>query len=180
MKKQFLLWFCIRNLRRFSIAQLVQATALKEGTCKQYVYGLQRAGYLERSSERPPLYSLSRDTGPAAPVLSRPEGICDPNLPQAVRSVRQRIWNVLRIWRRCTYGDLLRGAGCSKSSCAHYFPALHRAGYIDRVGVSNSSGRYGGMVFVLTKDTGIMAPEVEPDGSIFDPNTFDLSKLKEQ
>lgn len=89
-------WNAMRITRTFTVADLTTTVARDgdgdvEENLRRYVCALADAGYLVRSSRRRPgtapgsngfrVYSLARDTGPVAPVISRLHGsVIDFNL----------------------------------------------------------------------------------------------------
>lgn len=82
-------WNAMRITRTFTVADLTTAVARPgdgdvEENLRRYVNALTRSGYLARAARRRPgtapgsngyaIYSLVRDTGPVAPVVSRKQG----------------------------------------------------------------------------------------------------------
>lgn len=74
-------------------------------------------------------------------------------------SLRQRMWNSMRIMKRFSKPDILRTvSGATYSNALKFFGRLEKAGIIGKIGsyVSGRPGEYQG--YVLLKDVGPVMP----------------------
>lgn len=72
------------------------------------------------------------------------------------RTLRDKLWSLIRARRRFTRSELHRLSGVSKSSSDEYTKLLSRAGYLREIGKDGSE-----KVFVLIKDPGPTRPMVK-------------------
>jgi len=79
--------------------------------------------------------------------------------PAKTTSLRQKIWQSMRIMKRFTIPDIMRTVpGSTYTNVYKFFNRLEKSGYVGKVGVyvSGRPGEYQG--YALLKDTGPVMP----------------------
>lgn len=94
-----------------------------------------------------------------------------PSKTHRVVCVRQRLWNSIRVLKRCTSRQLEATAEVGSANLQKYLRALHRAGFIALARPKRNGHALGHAVWRLARDPGPQAPIVRSDGSgVYDPN----------
>lgn len=168
------IWEAIRRLQSFTARQLQDQTRLNSSTVRDYIKGLEAAGYLApyvRLYKEDAQWRLVKDIGVEAPrvrkdgtVITKGEG-------------QRNMWEAMRILRTFTATELAIAATTatcrvSAVSAVRYARHLTRAGYLRR---SADGAVYR---FLPTAYTGPMAPVIQQHSrvwsSVWDPNTNEL------
>lgn len=161
-------WDAIRAKEVFNIKDLREETTMKTDSVREYVIGLEKAGYLERVKAEEmrrgvaACWKLIKDTGVDAPRV-RKDGS-----PVTAGQGRENMWNAMRIMRRFTPRELAiaaRTPGCfvAEKTAVDYAKHLCHAGYLR----SNGDGSY---LMLPTAYTGPKAPMVQRTKVVWDPN----------
>ncbi len=164
------MWEAMRALRRFSVPDIrgVLPGATNLSTIRDYVIGLERAGYLRRYQLMFGLrYELIKDIGVEAPRV-RKDG------SQVLQGLGQsRIWSVLRISRSpLTALEILASINSpdyqvTVQSVRTYLSHLKRAGYL----LTSGSGEQMKYRLIPSRNSGPVAPKVQRSKQLFDANT---------
>lgn len=160
-------WAAIRRLRTFTVRQLREETVMRLDSVRDYVQGLEKAGYIERV-EVPAgrfeaiSFTLKKDIGHEAPRV-RKDGS-----PVTQGQGRENMWNAMRIMRVFTVRELAvaaRTPDCfvKESTAADYVKHLCFAGYLRR----NDDGSYR---MLPTAYTGPRPPMIQRTKVVWDPN----------
>jgi len=175
------IWAAIRARRKFTSADIVFDTTMREATVQSYVKRLAAHGYVQALEHRPRSsagktfrwtpYRLVRDVGIEAPRL-KPDG----GFSAAGRSIEQ-LWRAVRILRECNALELHAAASTPEHPirlgyARQYLLALARAGYVvcsqrAKTGPGATLSRYR---FIPAMNTGPLAPMVQRSRAVFDPN----------
>ncbi len=174
------IWSAIRYLKSFSLEDIESTTHQSYPHVRRYVKRLMDAGYLRlvqqgKGGQQINHYRLARDTGPLPPMPRRNlTQVYDPNTKQtygeqAVPSARQLAWEFMREGGEFCFTHL-EAVGMQKANALKYLGALLEAGYLyqvqpTRFGPGGSPARY-----KILRDTGAVAPVVQRNGDVFDPN----------
>lgn len=161
-------WDAIRAKEVFNIKDLREETTMKIDSVREYVIGLEKAGYLERINPRDmrpgtaSCWKLINDIGFEAPRV-RKDGS-----PVTAGQGRENMWNAMRIMRRFTARELAvaaRTPDCfvKESTAADYAKHLWHAGYLARL----DDGSYR---MLPTAYTGPKAPMIQRTKVVWDPN----------
>jgi hypothetical protein len=176
-------WDAIRRGRRFTVADLQGETRLGVDSIRDYLHGLQAAGYIrslgpdtrreQRTSRRaneflPTLYELVGDPGPDAPRLRR-----DGSEVTQGRG-RDHMWRTAKMLGAFDARDLAVHASTedctvSEADAKYYCAYLARAGYLAVV-EPGGPARLARYRFLVTRNTGPRAPMVQRVRQVFDPN----------
>ncbi|WNL39856.1 hypothetical protein RN346_04675 [Halomonas sp. PAMB 3232] len=153
---------------------LEMANAVSQDRVRDYLIGLEKAGYLERKDTarktgQPIEYSLTKDVGVEAPRVRK-----DGSTPEGGLG-REQLWRTLRIVGNCTAGELADAATTPKVTIAEataneYLRFLAAAGYVvvARAGSPGIPTRYRA---VASRWTGPLAPMIQRTKQLYDPNT---------
>ncbi len=161
-------WNAIREKEIFNIRDLREETTMKPDSVRDYVIGLDKAGYLERVDQKElqrgaaACWRLVKDIGCEAPRV-RKDGT-----PVTAGNGRRNMWNAMRIMRQFNARELAvaaRTPDCfvKESTAADYAKHLWHAGYLTRL----DDGRYR---MLPTAYTGPMAPMIQRTKVVWDPN----------
>lgn len=159
-------WEAIRTFGEFTVRQLREETTLNIETVREYVIGLENAGYIERTDFlvkfEPHRWRLIKDIGHEAPRV-RKDGT-----PVTSGKGRENMWNAMRIMRVFTARELAvaaRTPDChvKESTAADYAKHLWHAGYLRK----NEDGSYR---MLPTAYTGPKAPMIQRTKVVWDPN----------
>jgi len=160
------LWEAIRKLEVFTLRELREETVLSLDTVREYVQGLETAGYVERSTKaehrfEPVCWKLIKDVGVEAPRV-RKDGTA---VTQG--DGRKNMWEAMRIMRTFTARELAVAASLpdclvKESTAEDYAKHLCKAGYLRKTGSS--------YMFLPTAYTGPMAPQIQRTKRVWDPN----------
>lgn len=158
-------------IRRFSAGQQLftarevrDETLLGMDTVRDYLAGLEAAGYIGKESDGsggPARWRLVRDVGVEAPRVRRN------GTPVTQGQGRENMWQAMHILRRFTARELAvaaRTKDCmvQESTAADYARHLHKAGYL--------SHREGVYHMLPTAFTGPLAPMIQRTKRVWDPN----------
>ncbi len=171
------LWAAMRRLRRFTVRQVTEETRLGQDTARDYVRGLEAAGYLARVGTvatgsgtvgaRAVVYELVRDVGVEAPRV-RKDGT---EVTQG--RGREQMWRTMKVLGEFSARDLAVHASTeahavSLEDAKHYIRYLVKAGYVAVVlGRKGEPYRYR---LLPSKNTGPRAPMIQRVRQVFDPN----------
>jgi len=162
------IWEAIRAKEVFNIKDLRDETTMKDESVREYVIGLEKAGYVERvpahelRAGAAACWRLIKDIGFEAPRV-RKDGT-----PVTAGQGRENMWNAMRIMRVFTPRELAvaaRTPDCfvNETTAADYARHLHRAGYLRK----SDNGSYR----MLPKAyTGPRAPMIQRTKVVWDPN----------
>ena len=161
-------WAAIRAKELFNIKDIREETTLKTDSVREYVIGLEKAGYVERVPAHElrqgaaACWRLIKDIGFEAPRV-RKDGT-----PVTAGKGRENMWNAMRIMRVFTARELAvaaRTPDCfvKESTAADYAKHLCRAGYLRQ----NDDGSYR---MLPTAYTGPRAPMIQRTKVVWDPN----------
>ena len=159
-------WDAIRRMRRFTVPVVRDETLLKTDTVRDYILGLEAAGYVRKITESsgvgvPARWELAKDAGSEAPRVRRD------GTPIIQGQGRENMWNAMRILRDFTARELAVAASMptcrvKELTAEDYIKHLHRAGYLRKNG-----SRY---MFLPGAYTGPMAPMIQRTKRVWDPN----------
>ena len=170
------LWAAMRRLGRFTVRQVTDETRLGLDTARDYVRGLELAGYLARVGTvatgsgtvgaRAVVYELVRDVGVEAPRV-RKDGT---EVTQG--RGREQMWRAMKVLGEFSARDLAVHASTeahpvSLKEAKHYIRYLVKAGYLAVVRTTGLAWRYR---LVHSKNTGPRAPMIQRVRQVFDPN----------
>ena len=171
------LWAAMRRLGRFTVRQVCEETRLGIHTARDYVRGLEAAGYLRRVGSvrtrggpiacRAAVYELVRDVGVEAPRV-RKDGT---EVTQG--RGREQMWRAMKILGEFSARDLAVHASTeahavSLEDAKHYIKYLVKAGYLAVVRARKGEPyRYR---LLPSKNTGPRAPMIQRVRQVFDPN----------
>ncbi|MGD9949877.1 MAG: hypothetical protein AB7U29_15560 [Desulfobulbus sp.] len=160
------LWEIIREMRTITLRGLRNETVLSMDTVREYVLGLEKAGFLQR---------LPREEGPWAPntwELIKDVGIEAPRVRKDGTLVtqgdgRRNMWEAMRILRTFTPRELAVAASLpecpvKESTALDYAKHLCKAGYLKQNGKAYR--------FLPAAYTGPMAPQIQRTKLVWDPN----------
>lgn len=155
-------WEVIRKVQTFTVRDLRDETLLKPESVREYVTGLEAAGYIMRlTDDGPAKYMLINDIGIEAPRV-RKDGT-----PVTQGDGRKNMWEAMRIMRTFTPRELAVAASLpdclvKESTAEDYAKYLCKAGYLRKTGTS--------YMFLPTAYTGPMAPQIQRTKRVWDPN----------
>ncbi len=170
------LWAAMRRLGRFTVRQVTDETRLGLDTARDYVRGLELAGYLKRAgiaegtgqgvARRAVVYELVRDVGVEAPRV-RKDGT---EVTQG--RGREQMWRTMKVLGEFSARDLAIHASTEEHSVSlkeakHYIRYLVKAGYLAVVRTTGLAWRYR---LLPSKNTGPRAPMIQRVRQVFDPN----------
>jgi len=171
------IWRAIRVVKRFTLEDLELISEQGYQNCHRYVQSLWQGGYLRRVGRAEDLqfvYQLLRNSGPEPPIpQGRGKQIFDPNqqkiYPCQSRRVDARLlaWQAMRALPQFTQAELAKQAVCAESNSQKYIRALLVAGYLEVVRPARTRQP---AIYRLIRDTGDLAPVVQRDGTLVDPN----------
>jgi len=160
-------WKSIVRLHHFTLRQLREETLLTIESVRDYLTGLEAAGYIarvehEEANPGPVEWYLVKDIGVEAPRV-RKDGT-----PVTQGQGRENMWNAMRIMRTFTALELAvaaRTPECfvKEATAVDYAKHLCRAGYLAR----RPDGCY---VMLPTAYTGPLAPMIQRTKRVWDPN----------
>ena len=162
-------WNAIRTKKVFSLRELRNETVMQLDSVREYVIGLEKAGYIERipTTEQgigeAVYWKLVRDVGVDAPRV-RKDGS-----PVTQGKGRENLWKAMRVLKTFTVRELTihaRTPGCEvkESTAEEYARHLCYAGYLHR----HKDGSY---TMLLSAYTGPKAPMIQRTKVVWDPNT---------
>ncbi len=174
-------WLAIRKFSTdFTLLQVAEEGQMKTTSARDYVRGLQNAGYIDIAFEQQVIgrrvkiihYKLIRDVGYNAPTVNR-DGT-ETNPAQANKAM----WNTLRILKRPINADELVSLSSNDQLSISVFTAntylqlLHDAGYLRLVkAAENIVGRKAKYQLIESMNTGPIPPQIQRAKQVFDPNT---------
>ncbi len=171
------IWQAIRFQCDFSLKTLMGATDIHRDTIRDYLRGLEAAGYIERLNtllDGSPLYRLVKDIGVEAPRVTAA------GRPVTQGIIQEQMWRAMRMMRGdFSWRDLALMASTveypvAEAAAQDYCRNLAKAGYL--VLTSAGSGGAKGKAaparwrFNRARNTGPKAPMVQRVSSIYDPN----------
>ena len=160
------LWKMIRALKRFTLSDLHRQSMMERSSIKAFLDILIKGGFVaERKAlkGKPTIYSLVKDNGIHRPELT-PEG------KRKAPNGRQRMWSAMKVLKRFSYLDLALAASVAHLDAKDYCFDLRKAKYLKIVQSARPMCNTEVYAFDKSKDTGLLAPQVKRDGSIYDRN----------
>lgn len=177
-------WLAIRKFKNdFTLLQVAEEGAMKESSARDFITGLQKAGYIQVAYEQPIVgkrvkrlhYKLVRDIGYNAPSVDR-EGF-ETKPAQANKAM----WNTLRILKRAINAEELAALSSndelniSITTANTYLQLLHSAGYLFIAQKhQNMTGKKAKYQLLERMNTGPIPPQIQRAKQVFDPNTNQL------
>ncbi len=161
-------WNAIRAKEIFNIKDVREETTMTAKSVREYVIGLEKAGYVERVKPEElrrgsaACWRLINDVGCEAPRV-RKDGT-----PVTAGKGRENMWNAMRIMRTFSARELAvaaRTPDCfvKETTAADYAKHLCLAGYLAK----NKDGSYR---MLPTAYTGPKAPMIQRTKVVWDPN----------
>ena len=177
-------WLAISKFKNdFTLLQVAEEGAMKETSTRDFITGLQRAGYIEVAYEQAISgkrvkrlhYRLIRDVGYNAPTVDR-----DGNETKPAQA-NKAMWNTLRILKRAINAEELAALSSNDElqiavhTANSYLQLLHSAGYL-RVTqkYQNITGKKSKYQLYEHMNTGPIPPQIQRAKQVFDPNTNKL------
>lgn len=164
-EKRQAVWEALRALPEFTVTELAHQTRLGKATIRDYLIGLERAGYLEKIAQGGPgaasIWRLLRDAGRHAPRVTKN------GAPVSMGQGRLQMWRAMRVLGRFTAQDLAIHASTEEHQVATndavtYCRFLWRAGYLTRQGQHYQ--------FVRRRYSGPQPPMIQRVKQVYDPN----------
>ena len=164
-EKRQAVWEALRTLPEFTVTELAHHTRLGKATIRDYLIGLERAGYLEKIAQGGPgaasIWRLSRDAGRHAPRVTKN------GAPVSMGQGRLQMWRAMRVLGRFTAQDLAIHASTEEHQVATneavtYCRFLWRAGYLTQQGPHYQ--------FVRRRYSGPKPPMIQRVKQVYDPN----------
>lgn len=174
-------WSAIRFLKRFTLEDLEVTAEVGYDNCHRFVRQLRMAGYLKiLAKDNAPgqrcTYLLVRNTGPLTPSATDLK-VSDANVNRVfgcakskTKPGRERAWKVMREHKPFTTVEISNRSGCSMTSLHRYVRALLVGGYLEVIAPATPGPYAASAIYRLIRDTGDLAPVVQRDGSLVDPN----------
>lgn len=158
------LWTHIRDLKRFTITDIICQSKMHKTAIKEYLNILIMAGYVveRRDGMKPVIYSLVKDNGKYRPDLSVDGKIKPP-------TGRQRMWMAMKALKRFSHREVSIAANVGKYEAQDYCRHLRKAKYLKVVETSQPN-RPEIYVFDRSKDTGLYAPQIKKEHVVWDRN----------
>ena len=184
-------WAAIRELKIFTRADLVihiaknKSWSVNDSTVKDYIYRLNKGGYLEISkidqkggARRLYTYKLTRDVGVNAPRLQRDGSISTMGMG------RLNLWRSMKILKEFDYRELSATATndlvtVKELEAKDYVIHLEKAGYLKKVKAANNAGGLARYRLLPSKVTGPKAPQIQRVKQVYDPNLQQVMKREE-
>lgn len=101
------------------------------------------------------------------------KGMAMIRVPLRREQLRARMWATMRVLRRFSVGDLMATAGSTRGGAHTYLWQLRRGGYVWMVAPGTTGTKARQAVYVLTRDSGPLAPRVRKDGTVRDLNLLE-------
>jgi hypothetical protein len=170
-------WEAMRRLQTFTVRELRDETLLTMDSVRDYLRGLDAAGYVARMDADPAarfeaaVFRLIKDVGAEAPRVRRD------GTPVTQGDGRKNMWEAMRILRTFTPRELAVAASMpdclvKESSAADYALHLCRAGYLKNSG--------DGYMFLPGAYTGPLAPQIQRTKRVWDPNKQEVRWSSDQ
>lgn len=163
-------WKTIREIRiNFSVADIAVKTKLSKDSIRDYLNGLERAGYLKGTPGigvgAAKHYRLIKDVGADHPRVKRDGTLSTHGIGS------EQMWRVMRILKTFTCAELAVNASTTKhqvkeSSSVDYCGDLFKAGYLR---VISGKGPVA-ITYRLIRDTGPKPPIVQRIKQVYDQN----------
>lgn len=174
------LWRAIRRTggESFRVRDIARGARHEIETIREYLAGLARAGYLERTSPvkcgATATYRLVRDSGAEAPRVRRD------GTPVVMGRGREQMWRTMRILGDFSARELAVSASTEDVAVAEteartYCTHLHRAGYLvlarsAKPGHRAGTGERARYRMLRSAYTGPKPPQVQRNKQVYDPN----------
>lgn len=170
------IWAAIRQLPDgFTTRDIEHLCGVDHSTIKNYVHGLDCAGYLVVTGNAPAidkpgqscagqytghLYRLVTDTGVHAPRVDKK------GHQVASGQGSHALWQGMRVLGQFTVADLIAHAhtDIAETTVKAYLKHLHRAGYVAM------HRQRGGARYHLVRNTGPLPPMIQRSKAVYDPN----------
>lgn len=166
------IWQLMRSLKAFTVLDLCMVAPHHDRSVALYCRSLMKAGYLTRDkvssgkatgvSKERYRYTIVKDA-PEAPRLTK-----DGEEVTQGRG-REQMWRTIRILRHLGLADLCAAAATeeraiSRDEAARYLRYLTRARYLRQTGTGDKAQ------YLLVRNTGPKAPQVQRVRRVWDPN----------
>ena len=174
-------WLAIRKFKDdFTLLQVAQEGAMKEGSARTYLKGLEKAGYIKAAYEQQVEgkgvkrihYKLMRDVGYTAPTIDR-DGV-----ETKPAQINKAMWNTLRILKKAINAEELAAlssndeVSISVATANVYLQLLNSAGYLAVIEKhQNIAGKKTKYRLIEHMNTGPIPPQIQRAKQVFDPNT---------
>jgi len=165
------IWKKVRKTRVFSVNDLQTQlpSSISKDCVRDYLMRLCAGGYMERNdSVKPILYTLIKDCGIDAPRLRTNGSVVTLGI------ANENMWRTAKILKIFDWRDLMIAASTeqvkiTQKTARAYVEALHQASYLTcvRQSVPGTRAVYR---FNSHKNTGVRAPKIKRDKSLYDPN----------
>lgn len=166
-------WSTMRELRRFTVADIDGAGNARRDTVRDYVRRLRRAGILKRVGAEPKpgtdadVYEIVYDPGPEAPSVRR-DGTVIPRPGLG----NEQMWRAMKMLGFFNHRDLSVHASTDEvavktATAKAYLKHLLAAGYL---AVATPAAGSKPAVYRLVKNTGPLAPMIQRTDWVWDPN----------
>jgi len=179
------IWEAMRELKRFTVAQVEAKSKEEQSTIRSYLQGLVKADFLKKvdavqtgyykTSFQSAVYEVVKDNGTESPRVDRKGNILESG------SGREQMWRTIKIIKEFDYEELAVSASTEEhevapASASEYVKFLHRAGYVRciskaRQGNKPGNGKKARYRFIESRNTGPLPPIVQKVNQVFDPNT---------
>ncbi len=173
------IWSAIRMLKKFDFDDLERVTEQSYPHVRRYVRRLLAAGYLRLTAKVNQAghneYRLVRDTGPLPPMPRRNTAqVFDANNGQTYAedlgpTARDKAWEFMRQGKPFRLADLIE-RGVQQANAYKFLAGLLEAGYLKQVQPTRPGPGGSPATYQLIRDTGELAPVVQRNGSVYDPN----------
>ena len=176
------IWAAIRQLRdSFTTRDIEHACGVDHSTIKNYVHGLDSAGYLVVTGNAPAidkpgqsragnrytghLYRLTTDTGVHAPMINKH------GHQVATGQGSRALWSAMRVLGHFTVSELIAHSHktIAETTVKSYLKHLHRAGYLAM------QRQRGGAHYHLVRNTGPLPPMIQRSKAVYDPNRREVA-----
>lgn len=167
-------WSVMRELRRFTVADIDGAGNADRHTVRDYIRRLERAGIIARAGSEPvpgndrQIYEIAVDPGPEAPSVRR-----DGTLVPRPGLGNEQMWRAMKMLGTFDYRDLAIAASTDEiavrpATAKAYLKHLLRAGYLAVAAPAAPPRR--AAVYRLVRNTGPLAPMIQRTDWVWDPN----------
>lgn len=166
-------WTAARTLEEFRVVDIARFLKVENGSIRDYIVGLERAGYLQivKRGHNGITYAMKNDIGVDAPRITRN------GTPVTTGVKHEQMWRVLRMWGGAiTCAELAAHASTPATTvtltdAAAYIQQLLIGGYVSKINVGKKLSINAQYQYRLTANTGPKPPLPVHVTVLFDPNT---------
>ncbi len=156
------LWAVIQYLKDFTLPDLVHREGVSMQTIRRQVASLVKGGFLSEETIRPTgickRYHVVNSNFKAAEGKKKPNG-------------RQRMWMGMKAKKVFDYREVSLFASVPLEAARLYCYALRSAGYLLVRKAATANGTPELYQFNVRQDTGLHAPQIRRDKSVYDANS---------